>query len=301
MFSAKDLFFTGSSGYRISNSLRFRSSASAYLSRTPAGAGTSTKTWTYSAWIKRGTLGGTVDLISARSAANPLFYFQIVSDQINIFARNSGGTTIANYTSAAVFRDPSAWYHIVLKWDALTSTMGLYVNNVLQTLTTATAISNVDYAMNTAIVHEIGRSAYGASDYFDGYMAEIYMIDGQALTPSSFGETDATTGVWKPKAYTGTYGTNGFYLKFADNSGATATTIGKDSSGNGNNWTPNNISVTAGTTYDSMIWDVFRQMVLGVYTAINIVPVWYSHSSGKHRAICRAKRFWVGLLRRDRK
>jgi hypothetical protein len=79
------------------------------------------------------------------------------------------------------------------------------------------------------------------------------MIDGQALTPSSFGETDATTGVWKPKAYTGTYGTNGFYLKFADNSGATATTIGKDSSGNGNNWTPNNISVTAGTTYDSMI------------------------------------------------
>jgi len=84
-------------------------------------------------------------------------------------------------------------------------------------------------------------------------MTEINFIDGQALTPSSFGETDAVTGVWKPKKYAGTYGTNGFYLNFSDNSSNTATTIGKDYSGNNNNWTPNNISVTSGVTYDSMI------------------------------------------------
>ncbi|NBW20101.1 MAG: hypothetical protein EBR82_70235, partial [Caulobacteraceae bacterium] len=84
-------------------------------------------------------------------------------------------------------------------------------------------------------------------------MAEINFIDGQALTPSFFGETDAITGRWKAKAYSGTYGTNGFYLKFADNSGTTSTTLGKDSSGNGNNWTPNNFSVTAGAGNDSLV------------------------------------------------
>jgi hypothetical protein len=91
------------------------------------------------------------------------------------------------------------------------------------------------------------------STYFDGYLTEINFVDGQALTPSSFGETDAVTGVWKPKKYAGTYGTNGFYLNFSDNSNNTAATIGKDYSGNGNNWTPNNISVTSGVTYDSML------------------------------------------------
>jgi len=100
-----------------------------------------------------------------------------------------------------------------------------------------------------ALEHRIG---YGAS-FFDGYLTEINFIDGQALTPSSFGETDAITGRWKAKAYSGTYGTNGFYLKFADNSGTTATTLGKDSSGNGNNWTPNNFSVTAGAGNDSLV------------------------------------------------
>ncbi len=88
---------------------------------------------------------------------------------------------------------------------------------------------------------------------FPGYLAEINFIDGQQLAPSSFGETDAITGRWKAKAYTGTYGNNGFYLKFADNSGTTETTLGKDSSGNGNNWTPNNFSVTAGAGNDSLV------------------------------------------------
>jgi hypothetical protein len=84
-------------------------------------------------------------------------------------------------------------------------------------------------------------------------MTEVNFIDGQALTPSSFGETNAQTGVWQPKAYSGSYGTNGFYLNFSDNSNTTAATLGKDYSGNGNNWTPNNFSVTAGAGNDSLV------------------------------------------------
>jgi hypothetical protein len=92
-----------------------------------------------------------------------------------------------------------------------------------------------------------------SNGYLNGYLTEVHFIDGQALTPSSFGETNTDTGVWQPKKYAGTYGTNGFYLKFADNSGTTSTTLGKDSSGNSNNWTPNNFSVTAGAGNDSLV------------------------------------------------
>ena len=80
----------------------------------------------------------------------------------------------------------------------------------------------------------------------------LNFIDGQQYDPSYFGETKATTGQWNPKQYDGTYGTTGFYLKFSDNSGTTATTLGKDSSGNGNNWTPNNFTVSAGYQNDSL-------------------------------------------------
>jgi hypothetical protein len=104
--------------------------------------------------------------------------------------------------------------------------------------------------VNATNAHRIGASAATAT-FFDGYLTEINFIDGQALTPSSFGETDIITGVWKPKKYAGTYGTNGFYLNFSDNS--TAAALGTDFSGNSNTWTVNNISVTAGATYDSMI------------------------------------------------
>ncbi len=110
---------------------------------------------------------------------------------------------------------------------------------------------SADLGINQAAAHRLGVADYG--DYADFYLAEVNFIDGQALTPSSFGETDAITGRWKAKAYSGTYGTNGFYLKFADNSGTTATTLGKDSSSNGNNWTPNNFSVTAGAGNDSLV------------------------------------------------
>jgi len=105
---------------------------------------------------------------------------------------------------------------------------------------------------NSTNAHSIGSQSSAGAVPFDGYLALVHFIDGQALTPSSFGETSATTGQWIAKTYSGSYGTNGFFLDFSDNSAATATTLGKDSSGNGNNWTPNNLSVTAGSGNDSL-------------------------------------------------
>jgi hypothetical protein len=134
----------------------------------------------------------------------------------------------------------------------------MYVNGVVMTSFSSTTYPSLNYntGFNNTQIHYISNSSYGPfGSYFDGYLAEYNFIDGQALTPSSFGETDAVTGSWKPKAYTGTYGTNGFYLKFSDiatTSGSNAG-LGKDFSGNANYWTTNNISVTAGTTYDAMI------------------------------------------------
>jgi len=171
-----------------------------------------------------------------------------------------GTTTYCVLVTTPVYRDPSAWYHIVLSVDTTQATSSdrvkLYVNgSQVTSFSSSTYPSlNYDFLVSSATQHNMGVSkANGVTTYADEYLTEINFIGGQALTPSSFGETDATTGAWKPKRYAGTYGTNGFYINFSDNSDKTATTIGKDYSGNGNNWTPNSISITAGTTYDSML------------------------------------------------
>jgi hypothetical protein len=233
------------SGYQISRSVRFRSSATAYFNRT-FGTPTSQNTWTLSFWTKRGTLGTQVDVFSAGTANRLEFLFATT----NTFQISDASTTFI--TTNAVFRDPSAWYHIVVRANGSGSALQVYVNGVVTTNSTTNNLTT-SYWNASGTVGYIGSLGGFSSNYYDGYLTEINFVDGQALTPSSFGEYDAITGVWKPKKYTGTYGTNGFYLNFSDNSASTAATIGKDYSGNGNNWTPNNISVTAGVTYDSMI------------------------------------------------
>ena len=249
---------SGSQGYTISRSVRLRSSASAYFNRTFT-TPTNNKIWTWSGWGKRGKLATAQDLFGGGSSASSYAYIGFTSsDTIRIWSLVSSSVQIDCVTSS-VFRDPSAWYHVVLSVDTTQATnsngVKLYINGVQQTLTFSTYVQNSNTYFNSSALHSIGALNYTASiiEYLDGYLTEINFIDGQALTPSSFGETDAITGVWKPKKYSGTYGTNGFYLNFSDNSNNTATTIGKDYSGNGNNWTPNNISVTSGVTYDSML------------------------------------------------
>jgi hypothetical protein len=244
-----------SGSYDINNSLRFRASASAYLNRTPGSAG-NRQIFTISVWLKRGTLGSDYKILSAYSADSDSGLFDLRFSSANVLYIGNWNTGL---TTTAVFRDPSAWYHIVVAVDTTQATgsnrIKAYVNGVQYTLNGTAFDQNVTTPWNNNVTQNIGRQARTSDGYFDGYMAEFYNVDGQALTPSSFGETDTTTGVWKPKAYTGTYGTNGFYLKFSDiatTSGSNAG-LGKDFSGNANYWTTNNISVTAGVTYDAMI------------------------------------------------
>ena len=249
--SANLLLLGGEQGYKISRSLRFNSADSAYLNRTPASAG-NRKTWTYSAWIKLGKLGQARGFLAA-TAGTPISFGLDSSDRI--FITVSG---VGIGTSTAVFRDPSAWYHVVIGFDTTqgptADRVNVHVNGTRYFLSSTLVALNTDYEINNNSAQQIGTTGVtGSTTYFDGLITEIHFVDGQVLNPSSFGETDTITGVWKPKKYAGTYGTNGFYLNFSDNSGTTSTTLGKDSSGNGNNWTPNNFSVTAGAGNDSMI------------------------------------------------
>jgi len=256
MFASKDLFFTRPSGYQISRSVRLRSSASANFSRTFA-ANPTVRTKFHLHWIvKRGSLGTDQRMFSGYGGASGDSTFIIFNSNNNLFF-NVGGSNGA-LTSNAVFRDPSAWYIFDLAFDSTAATAAnraiLWVNGVQQTWASGTVTLNGNPEVALANGNNKIGSNWDNTLYFDGYFTEFYFIDGQALTPSSFGETNALTGVWQPKKYAGTYGTNGFYLNFNDNSAATAAAIGKDYSGNGNNWTPSaGISITAGVTYDSML------------------------------------------------
>jgi len=175
-------------GLQIERSLRFNSADSAYLNRT-YGSPTTQNTFTWAGWVKLGALSTTRHLFGVSTNHSLGF---TTGDALNL---TFGGTSAL--TTATVFRDPSAWYHIV--WTQSGTSHTLYVNNV--SVGTATATSSV---FNTAVAHQIG--AANTANYFNGYLTNIHFIDGQALTPSSFTETDATTGQLIPKTYTGTYG-----------------------------------------------------------------------------------------------
>ena len=247
------------SDYQISRSLRFNSADSAYLNRTP-GSATNRKTFTWSGWVKRSAITTNSNLFSAGANVGDIDNTTIrfsSTDSLNF----SVFTSTVEVTTTAVYRDVSAWYHVVCAVDTTQATSSdrvkLYVNgSQITSFSTATyPVQNSDTEINNNSIHHVGVRNTGAGliQYFNGYMADVHFIDGQQLTPSSFGETNSNTGVWQPKAYTGTYGTNGFYLNFSDNSNTTAATLGKDYSGNGNNWTPNNFSVTAGVGNDSLL------------------------------------------------
>jgi len=260
MFAASKTDSASTSGYQISRSLRFNSADSAYLNRTPASA-TNQKTWTWSGWVKRSTLrAGLTDPATIFNAGGNGFLARFSyanQDQLE-FYNYSGAAYQLEVITTQVFRDVSAWYHIVFVLDTTQATSSnrfkVYVNgSQITAFSTATYPSqNADLLVNNTSVHAIGV-LNGIGGYYNGYITDVNFIDGQALTPSSFGETNAQTGVWQPKAYSGSYGTNGFYLNFSDNSNTTAATLGKDYSGNGNNWTPNNFSVTAGAGNDSLV------------------------------------------------
>jgi len=229
-------------GYEIDNSLRFNDDDSAYLSWTPSSAG-DRKTWTWSGWVKRGNLGSAQAFLGTYEGTGTVnTEFRFNSNDTIDFVEHDGAVQ-ARLNTTQVFRDVSSWYHIVLVFDTSNTTSSdrvrLYVNGARITdfsIETYPAQDFTGCEVNTSVLHKMGR--WYNINHLDGYLAEVNFIDGQALDPSDFGET-GDYGEWKPIEYTGTYGTNGFYLDFG-NSGS----LGADSSGNSNNWTPNNLAAT---------------------------------------------------------
>jgi len=195
--------------FPIEQSLRFNNDDSAYLSRTPASAGNRT-TWTWSGWVKLGEIGtGYRQVFGAGSGAAQAEIVFETAGTIYLASANGSQTSLR---TTQVFRDPSAWYHIVFACDTTQATASnrfkLYVNGSQVTVfsTASYPAQNYDTGINTTQPHYMGRVVDPL--YADFYLADIHFIDGQALDPTSFGEFDATTGVWNPIAYTGSFSGN---------------------------------------------------------------------------------------------
>jgi len=225
-------------GYDVANSLRFNSGSTDSLSRTPSSA-SNRRTFTISMWFKRSSL-------TSDNGYSALFTAS--SGDSGIFLNNDG--TLEWYEASGqldtsrVFRDVSAWYHVVVAFDTTQGTASnrvkLYINGVQETAfdTESYPSENAEGLINNTAKHAIGVRATSTNMAYGGYMAEVVLIDGTALDPTSFGEFDSDSGIWKPIDVSGlTFGTNGFYLPF-ENSGA----LGQDDSGNGNNFTVNNLT-----------------------------------------------------------
>ena len=227
-------------GYDVANSLRFDDGSSDYLNRTPSSAG-NRRTFTISVWLKIGLNGTFRAIIGAGGGANR-DRLQLFNNDTLVFNLDDGTGGVLE--SSQLLRDPSAWYHIVCAVDTTQGTASsrikLFLNgSQITSFATETYPSqNYDCRLNNNIETFIGQSSAN-NHYYDGYMAEFVFIDGQALDPTSFGEFDTDTpSVFKPKNVSGlTFGTNGFYLDF-ENSGS----LGADVSGNGNNFTVNNLT-----------------------------------------------------------
>ena len=234
---------SGAGGYSIDQSIRFNNDDSSYLTRTPSSAG-NRRTYTYSVWLKRGDVepGYNMGLLGSGPNKDNRLYFR--TNTALQFVDVTGGAVPFNIQTNAVLRDPSSWYHVVLAVDTTDSTASnrvkIYINGTLQTsLATASyPTQNLDTRINTTDIHYISKIVdSGGATEFDGYMAEINFIDGQQLDPTSFGEVNSNTGQWIAKEYSGSYGTNGFYI-----TGENSVDLGADYSGNNNDWTSSGLA-----------------------------------------------------------
>jgi len=237
-------------GYQIERSVRLNEADNAHFTRTPSSA-SNRKVFTFSAWLKRSGPGNEnlQALFTAGSGASDNDYFQILFE---------GGTlriSALNYqarVSQSIYRDYSAWFHLLVHVDlnqaSNSNKYRAWINNE-EVSWTSTSSNQTNTGVNTTTAHYIG-GALPPNRRSNCYLTEVHFVDGQALNPTDFGQFNSY-GIWDPIEYTGTYGTNGFYLPFSDNSSASA--LGTDNSGNSNNWTVNNISVAAGAGNDSLL------------------------------------------------
>jgi hypothetical protein len=235
-------------GYEVDNSLRFNDGSSDYLSQTFS-TPTNNRKYTFSSWVKRGSnLGDRTAIFGAGLDGNNENYIGFNSDNTFYYYVFSNPSQY-RYVSSGVYRDVSAWYHCVVAVDTTLADADdrviLYINGERVVIGTQQSIpQNFDSRINSAVNHGVGYSGNTSFAYYwDGYQAETVFIDGQQLDPTSFGEFDEDSGIWKPIAYEGTYGTNGFYLEFKDSSA-----LGDDTSGEGNDFTVNNLTSIDQTT-----------------------------------------------------
>ena len=231
---------SGGATYTIDQSIRFNPADSAYMSRTPSGSSSSRKKWTFSGWFKRGNItpSSSSRFFNVHSDSNNFFISQFQSDDsFNVTARE-GGSEVLKFEPATRFRDPSAWYHVVMAFDS-TNSIGserfrVYFNGVRNTTALETTPSaDLELVVLENCLHQIGRDTYSGSTFlFDGYMADLVLLDGTSTDCSSFGEY-SDEGIWRPKDVSGlTFGTNGFYIDGRDSAD-----LGDDESGQGNDFT----------------------------------------------------------------
>jgi hypothetical protein len=245
---------SGSGGsYQIDQSIRFNSADSSYLSRTPSsdptgGDASGAKQFTVSVWLKRGKLSVAQAVFAANTSVNSAMAVQLagasgstLADQID-FDQESGGSPRDRMIPSALYRDVSAWYHLCLMVDTTQATAAnrfkIAINGVLvsnwYTNDPPALDAYFQWNMN-GVLQRIGSNSHNVGNLFDGYMAEFHNVDGVAAE-TSFGEFN-DDGVWVPKAYTGTYGTNGFYI-----TGEDSAALGTDYSGNGNDFTSSGLT-----------------------------------------------------------
>jgi len=223
-------------------SLRYNDDDSPYLQRTFSGG--DQQSWTWSGWVKRGSLGQQ-NLFGTEQDGSNIGRIEFRSDHKIKVNNKTGNTNGDECQTLAVYRDVSAWYHIVVSFDGSQSTQAnrtkIYVNGILQDKQTDLSLSAGNGLINSNKQHAVGARGVNLNTHFDGYMAEVNFVDGQTLDETDFGEFK--NGVWIAKAYTGSYGTNGFRLQFNQTGTGTASssTIGADTSGNDNHWTSSGI------------------------------------------------------------
>ena len=253
-----DAIRIGASGaaadYEVQRSLRFNGADGPYLESQPSSHSDKKKN-TFSFWFKRAVNTNFVSIFRAFGTSSNRQSLDFVSGGAIRLWGNYNGSVVMTLQTSQLFRDFSAWYHFVLVLDTEQGTASnrakMYVNGVQITDFSNTSYPPQDFEFGFNDLNVNTQIGVPSDTQCNFYIAEFQAIDGLVLDPSYFGETDAVTGQWNPKKYVGSYGTNGFYLNFSDNSGTTATTLGKDSSGNGRNFTPNNFSVADGIDGDS--------------------------------------------------
>lgn len=223
--------------YQIEYSGYFNGST-AYFTRTPTAG--NLRAWTLSLWVKFNEPTGYQRFVGTTATGGWIQYSSLTTTgSLEFFDVNQtyGGTPVFDSANIA-WRDPNAWHHVLISWDPDgAGEMSEWVDGVLQEAWAVPASTNS--TINSNIIHYFGRQDGGTPYYFEGFLADIIFVDGQVLTPSSFGKFHPQRSVWLPKTYTGTFGTNGYHLDFAS--------LGIDVSGNGNDWTNNAVTQTQDT------------------------------------------------------